>query len=577
MARSPARPASPGAPRNRVGVEWLALAVVWSAHAGLAWRFWFVTDDAYISFRYARNLARGHGLRFNLGPEAPVEGYSNFLWTLYCAGIEALGGNPELWAPLASFLCGAVLLALVLRVLRERFELALPVAFLTTLGLALFPPFAVWATGGLETMPFALLLFVSFERLVLRRAGVAPVAAAVAGVGLALLRFEGLAWAVLFGALAAVARRCSSQAWLKPIATYFAILLPLYGAYYAWRFAYYGLPLPNTAYAKLGFGAAALEQGFGYLAVYILTFLTPLAVLCAVPAAWSARWRVPGSMTAAAALGTLAYPVLVGGDFMAMGRFFVQGLAFQALTCGLLLQRLWQAGGVVRAASAAAAAALAALGLLPAWNVHLVPASVRAPFHFRHNRNEPLSEYEQWRYMCGTTRHGKAKGLALKEHAKPGDSAVAVAIGSFGYFSELYLHDRVGLVSHEVAVRDDPDARKRSPGHTKGVHSSFFLERRPTYMRVQLLQASAQVLSTARAWRKTSRRLLEDRYVADFRGIPGDAPQPPQVLLVLRELEGSSDPEHAWEQLFARIEAQPWAELALAPDADDAFDADAEQ
>src|SRR5208283_5252873 len=38
-------------------------------------------DDAMISMRYARNLAQGAGLRWNPGL-APVEGYTNFLWTL---------------------------------------------------------------------------------------------------------------------------------------------------------------------------------------------------------------------------------------------------------------------------------------------------------------------------------------------------------------------------------------------------------------------------------------------------------------------------------------------------------------
>ena len=42
-------------------------------------------DDAFISFRYAANLARGDGLVFNPGMP-PVEGYTNFLWTvLFCA------------------------------------------------------------------------------------------------------------------------------------------------------------------------------------------------------------------------------------------------------------------------------------------------------------------------------------------------------------------------------------------------------------------------------------------------------------------------------------------------------------
>jgi hypothetical protein len=42
--------------------------------------FDFVSDDAYISFRYARNLAEHGQLVFNLGER--VEGYTNFLWTV---------------------------------------------------------------------------------------------------------------------------------------------------------------------------------------------------------------------------------------------------------------------------------------------------------------------------------------------------------------------------------------------------------------------------------------------------------------------------------------------------------------
>ena len=42
----------------------------------------FIVDDVYISLRYARNLAEGHGLVFNVDGSAPVEGYTNFLWVV---------------------------------------------------------------------------------------------------------------------------------------------------------------------------------------------------------------------------------------------------------------------------------------------------------------------------------------------------------------------------------------------------------------------------------------------------------------------------------------------------------------
>src|SRR5438067_8589447 len=55
--------------------------------------FNFVTDDAFISFVYARNLAEHGQLVFNLGER--VEGYTNFLWTVFLAGWMKLGWRPE--------------------------------------------------------------------------------------------------------------------------------------------------------------------------------------------------------------------------------------------------------------------------------------------------------------------------------------------------------------------------------------------------------------------------------------------------------------------------------------------------
>ena len=72
-------------------LPWLLLA--WLAEAA-----WFLTDDAFISFRYARNLLEGNGLVFNPGER--VEGYSNFLWVLELAALwGAFGLRPEQVAP----------------------------------------------------------------------------------------------------------------------------------------------------------------------------------------------------------------------------------------------------------------------------------------------------------------------------------------------------------------------------------------------------------------------------------------------------------------------------------------------
>ena len=93
-----------------------------ATYAALAWSFWFVCDDAYISFRYAKNLADGHGLRFNLGDHLPVEGYSNFLWVLLAAAFERLDMAPATYVPGVSLLCGVGFLFTLYRVALDRFR-----------------------------------------------------------------------------------------------------------------------------------------------------------------------------------------------------------------------------------------------------------------------------------------------------------------------------------------------------------------------------------------------------------------------------------------------------------------------
>ncbi len=136
--------------------DWIAFVVAWIPYSLLTYRFWYNNDDAFISFRYAKNWAMGYGLRYNVGYQQPEEGDSNFLWVAVCALVEYLRLDVTFWAPMLSFACGSLLLYLVFRTLRQDFGMAMGVAFSITLGLGLFPPYALWSTGGMATMAFAL-------------------------------------------------------------------------------------------------------------------------------------------------------------------------------------------------------------------------------------------------------------------------------------------------------------------------------------------------------------------------------------------------------------------------------------
>src|SRR2546422_6324150 len=110
-------PVPDGTRRARVllATALLATLVLLLAHSAV---YWFLTDDAFISFRYARNLRQGHGLVFNPGFER-VEGYTNFLWVMVLAGLDRLGIEPARAALALSWVATAALwsvgLALAIR------------------------------------------------------------------------------------------------------------------------------------------------------------------------------------------------------------------------------------------------------------------------------------------------------------------------------------------------------------------------------------------------------------------------------------------------------------------------------
>lgn len=460
-------------------------------------RFWYVNDDAYISFRYARNLVRGLGLRYNPAENPPLEGYSNFLWTLMAAPVLAFGGDPAAWMPAFSAACGACLLWLVYRRLLLQ-GVSIPSALLATLLLAVFPPFALWSSTGLETMPFALLVFAAFDRLVLREAGPDAIGGAALLILLSLIRVDGAAWAVavLLAALGARLLRNPRQAWpLLPAALVWAAA---YAAYSAWRWTYFGTLVPSTVLAKSALDGPRLLRGLNYVVSYGLTFLTPLALIPGAVAALRLRRLWIGVPTVVMAGMFPAYSVLVTGDFMPMGRFLLPGMPFIALLWGWLLQDLWDSGRrALRVLAMSAAGVAAVLGLLPGWNVHLIPRRTLERVRFRFNEKQFATEYESWLRQTERVRNWAALGRSLRQyaHARPleddAPSVVLPWIGAAGYYSDLHVFDQFGLVSLPVARRPVASGEPlMSPGHDKYVSPDFFLPQRPTILNAMIVVSS---------------------------------------------------------------------------------------
>jgi len=481
---------------------WLALALGLIGFGLLVRHFAFVCDDAYITFRYARNLAEGRGLVFNPGESPRVEGYSNLLWTLVLALAYRLGSGGAALGAAANALsiaCGAGLLALVVRAAVRRVDPAPAVSALTAVFLGTLVPFALWSTGGLETMPFSLALFATWERLEGERGRPRPWQAGAAAAAAALLRADGFLWlAALLGlvGLGALARR--ERALLRALAITGALAAAVVGAQFLWRHAYYGEWLPNTARVKTGFSALRLERGLKYLGTLALGVpalaLAPLLALAArgraadEAAAGSSgvAWRAAGVL----AFGCV-YAVYAGGDFMAMGRFLVPTLPFLALLA---------AGACARLARRSAAlaltlgSALIAAGLLIGLDLAPVPDAWLQALHFRWNSPAARSEHAQWEFQKLQAEGWSELGRALDLNTLPGESLIRGPVGAVGYYSELEVLDLNGLVTLEVARRE-AEPQRVSPGHDKHVEPDFFFPRRPTYLEAGLAPVGAPDLA----------------------------------------------------------------------------------
>jgi hypothetical protein len=519
------------------------LAVLVAVQLFLAERFWFVTDDAYISFRYSKNWAAGHGVRYNLGDHTPVEGYSNFLWVAAGAVVEALGLDITWWLPALSMALASAFLITLFVACRRGLSWSPAASFAATSALAFAPGFVVWSTGGLATMAEAFLLFVVAERLVLARGDRWPIAAAAA-IALALVRTEGIAWfgvTVVLAGLVAVFEPPRRKEIGLAVGKTVGVVGVLFAAYYGWRFLTYGTLVSNTAAAKVGLSWDQVERGVDYVLLFWMEALGSPVYLACVPALWRvARWR--GLWVGALAFGPTAYAVLVGGDFMTMGRLLVPGLAFGALALGAAVETGWRSG---RPWVFALAVCAVGLNALPLMNVQLVPEEVRANHRVRWNTRTFRTEYGQWVFMRNNARAWARFGKTMGGVSEPGDSLVLGAIGAVGYHSDLFIYDRYGLVTREVAVREvSRSVAGRSPGHDKEVSPSFFLDDEPTFLRAEFLGTRRGLKgaeSELRSWR--AKADIKARYAPEIRSAVVDG----ETLYVV-VLARTDDAAAVWEE-----------------------------
>ncbi|HYL05363.1 MAG TPA: hypothetical protein VE075_04955 [Thermoanaerobaculia bacterium] len=419
--------------------------------SGHAWG----ADDAYISYRYAENLAAGRGLVFNPGER--VEGFSNLLYLLMLVPAAALVARDSLYAVAAglNLVCAVAAASLLQRFARPR----LGDAGSATLVLlfALSPSVWVAVASGLET-PLVLLLQIATWTLVEQALdrqgsrGTAGLLGLVAALSV-LARADGFITPVVAAAYLTLRAR-----W-RPALTVGAATLGTAAALVAFRLAYYGWPLPNTYYSKVVGGPLGLRLASGsqrLLAIALATGLLFHLVMIGVAAARGVRgassrpgdpfaW-LPFPLVFAAAWMTAF--VYVGGDVF-YDRFLI---CFFPMGGYLLLRLLRQSAPPPLAAALVVALVLAQ---------QLVPLGTDPRFTYRRAKYDSLILL------------GRALG---RQH--PGALLATDAAGKIPYFSGLRTIDMLGLTDLHIGHASMDDRGYFRPGHGKS-DLRYVLSRHP--------------------------------------------------------------------------------------------------
>jgi hypothetical protein len=533
-----------------------------------------LADDAMISMVYARHLAEGDGLVWGDGHR--VEGYSNFLWTLWMAFLHVFGGS-ELRVSLLVMISSAAVLVLTMvvagRICAELAPGRPAVEAVAMLLTGLYYPLAFWALRGLETglvalwMALMALLALRLSKRFERRWAWALAATMSAAL---LTRDEmlipcALTWAFLVWAGPRESRRAMT------VYLGGAVLLTLAG-HEIYRLAYYGQALPNTYYLKLSGVplATRLHRGVESVAhTWIVTLYAPLLMAGAYFLARGRSIARGPVLLAALFVGASAYSVYVGGDIsedlLYANRYVAAAaptlMVLAALGIGELVDRagnrrlrLAVAGAFIAAAAlvafnwlptgalgsnpfysetgieiARAAVAVAiALGVLATPMLARITAARRVTgpvlavmalgllVLFQVDR-QPGQEWVRYNALGNLSDAYYANyGLIIRQHTSPGTAVASAAVGNLAYFSHRRVVDLLGKVDPVIARGKNQTVGLFKPGHSKWNYAYSIGQLRPAVV-AELFRPTPRDLCNLAGW--GYRQIAPDFYT--HTGAPG--------------------------------------------------------
>lgn len=417
-----------------------ACFIVWQQSLSLVGDFQI--DDAYITFAFSKNLASGNGPIY--GYDMKVEGYSNFLWMV----LVALGMLFQFDAlSTARFLSHVALVGLLFATYRGAKCISNKLsAALAVLALASCTDLVRAAQSGLETVAFATFVAASVSAYLSETPSARRWStgwAALAG----LTRIDGFVFVALLAGLEALRSIAATRSLTKRYFIWVAWGAGPLIAYWGWRFAYYGLPLPLPYYAKASQTIAGASDGLSYLRAGILDLALWAPVFLAalgLPRPLDQRTTV---LIALIAILT-GYVVYVGGDWMPMHRMLLPLLVPLWMLASMGVRVLWLRTArrtMPRLVSRGFALVLVALAAL----------------HMNQSTIETSEEKTKVALAAELSRHtlGLLEALPFVQATQrvPGEKLVTDYGGVFAWGTEASVIEMWGLCNRDIALKGNTD------------------------------------------------------------------------------------------------------------------------
>jgi hypothetical protein len=486
-----------------------------------------IAEDSFIGFRYAKNIAEGNGLLWNIG-ESPVEGYTNFLWIIFCSVAILAGTNLLVFVQVAGIALSIIILIYIFNICSRLLELDSYSSLIACAFLALAGPFATWATSGMETNLFTLLVVASCYHEISywksRHKGSLIFSFSFCFLA-ALTRPEGLGIFILLLSLHSYRALVEKQS--KEIINYAVLALLIFvipfSIYFIWRISYYGYLFPLTYYAKTGGGILRWVRGAKYFWFFIIHFLIPLAPLL-IYLFWVKRDKLKRTnlfshsrfnsiivskrygliLCGVICLGYSSYIVLIGGDYMAMYRFFVPILPFIYILIAATYFQLVNVSGISKKRN------------------YLIFTLIVISLAGTFLQSTPLEKYI---FTKPSITHGQFQGINFERwhtnrltligkffsnyKCSTDESIATDAIGAVSYYSGLTIYSIHGLVDPKIARMDSKDLGKGFPGHEKS-DLLYTLSKKPTYFMFSRELTTEQ--GTFPIYSEEVNKILQDEY-----------------------------------------------------------------